>query len=227
MFFRRTKNIRIWNGRYARIPGVESVFRVRWNYERKDWWVCLIIKNNLDKYICWALEDKGIRYLTKGVNDGKRFLINGHPRGGSFLINEYGQVLVPSSDGDDRRVIVGEISGDIWFNFKNSVFNLRTIKNTSVGAVWDRPYIGIPYNLSAENNIYFKRKDYEGIRIEYLNKEYEELIQNLRRIRPYGAVKFIVNPYGIVLTKKYINNNWMPVFVQKLDYKKWFKKEEV
>ncbi|MCX8034315.1 MAG: hypothetical protein N3A00_03235, partial [Thermodesulfovibrio sp.] len=94
-----------------------------------------------------------------------------------------------------------------------------------LGTPWDRPYIGIPYNLSHRNRIYFKRENEDGVEIEYLNNRYEDLIKNLRKIRPYGPIRFIVNPYGIVLTKIRVNNNWRAVFVQKIDYEEWFPME--
>ncbi|WP_339945895.1 hypothetical protein [Thermodesulfovibrio sp.] len=184
------------------------------------------MKFNNEEHICWATEDRGIKYLTDGVNEGKRFLTPGHNGGGSFLINEYKQVIVPSSEGDSRRVIVGQITGDIKFYLENNILDLKTLKKMEPGILWERPYIGIPYNLSASNRIYFKRDSEDGTEIEYLKNEYAELIKNLRKIRPYGAVRFIVNPYGLVLTKINIDNTWKSVFVQKLDYDKWFPMEE-
>lgn len=225
MFFERCK-IRLWRGRYAKIEGNENVFHVKWNFRRGNWWVCLVMKFNNEEYICWATEDKGIKYLTDSVNEGKKFLNPVHKGGGSFIINDYKQVIVPSSDGDSRRVIVGKITGDIKFHRENIIFDLKSTKEMRLGTIWDKPYIGIPFNLSLKNKIYFQRESEDGVKIDYLSNNYEELIINLRKIRPYGPVRFIVNPYGVVLTKINMSNIWKSVFVQKLDYEKWFPMEE-
>lgn len=225
MFFKRCE-IRLWRGRYAKIEGSENVFHVKWDFRRGNWWVCLVMKFNNEEYICWATEDEGIKYLTDGVNKGKKFLTPGHNGGGSFIINEYKQVIVPSSEGDSRRVIIGNIIGDIKFYHENNILDLKTLKKMEPGTLWERPYIGIPYNLSVSNRIYFKRDSEDGTEIEYLKDVYTELIKNLRKIRPYGPIRFIVNPYGLVLTKINKDNTWKSVFVQKLDYDKWFPMEE-
>ena len=58
-----------------------------------------------------------------------------------------------------------------------------------------------------------------------------DLIEALRSIRRYGAVRFIVNPYGLVLTKRppagrwSAEELWEPVFVGKINLDLWFEKE--
>jgi hypothetical protein len=51
--------------------------------------------------------------LAKAVNRGERLL--GAPAGGSFVINEFGQELVPSSAGDGRVALAGEWQGALEF----------------------------------------------------------------------------------------------------------------
>jgi len=59
----------------------------------------------------------------------------------------------------------------------------------------------------------------------------KELITNLRKVRDTGAVRFIVNPYGIVLTKRPIGSwndqIWEPVFIGHVNFERWFEKEDV
>src|SRR5436305_1549553 len=98
---------RLWAGRYARIPGDRSVFHVQANGGR---WCSVIFWQREDGLgTCVAVDSPTVRQLTAAVTAAKRQL--GGTGGGSFQINEFGQVLVPASDNSGRRLIIGELSG--------------------------------------------------------------------------------------------------------------------
>jgi hypothetical protein len=94
------------------------------------------------------------------------------------------------------------------------------------GDEWKLPYLGLQYQLSAGSEIYFWREDEERSGKESPPHQDRDLIELLRAIRPNGAVRFIVNHYGLVLTKKPVGRDqWQAVFVGKINPGKWFSKE--
>lgn len=181
---------------------------------------------------CWAADGEAIRKLTRAVLAGKRFLGGGD--GGSFQINEFGQVLVPSPKGDGRCALVGEITGRMLlcnpFEDEGSI-DLADASGLECGDPWPKPYVGIPHNLSGRSQIYFYRMYEGGGRSEYPTCQDRELIEALRSIRRSGAIRFIVNPYGLVIMKTPPQGRWMPeekwepVFVGRINHRRWFKKE--
>src|SRR5262245_42601889 len=85
---------RQWEGRYARIPGDRSVFHVQANGGR--WRPIILWHREAGLGTCMAVDSPAVRELTEAVIAAKRQL--GGTAGGSFQINEFGQVLVPASD---------------------------------------------------------------------------------------------------------------------------------
>lgn len=222
--------INTWSGRYATIPGKTSTLRVKSVNGR----TCPVILWNREESIgtCCALEGPSVREMTDAILAGKRKFGGGG--GGAFVINEYGQVLVPASDGSGKRALVGEIQGKLLFDnpFQdNSVLDLSDDAGLTCGDPWTLPYVGIPYNLSKRSDIYFYRQTEEGGEVERPMQQDEELIEKLRSIRRYGAMRFIVNPYGVVVTKQpksekwNRNEEWVPIFVGHINKKAWFNKE--
>lgn len=228
-----TCHIKAWIGGYGRIEGRDYVFRIKWNNDRGNWWLCISQNTPEGTALCWAHNSEIVCKLVEAVNRGKQHLVPGHQAGGSFQVNEFGQVLVPASDGSGQRVIVGEIKGAVLFDdpLTGKHIDLSDCRKLKAGDVWDRPYVGIPYNLSKASRIYFWRITSAGGNSEYLPAEDDELVSKLRAIRRSGAVRFVVNPYGIVLTKRPKNQTWNreeewePVFVGNIKPQYWFKKE--
>src|SRR5262245_6530638 len=101
----------IWKGRYARIPGDTSVFHLRQIKGRMR----LIIEWDTEEgvAICAALDCDPVKKLTEAVARTKR--LAGGSGSGSFIINEFGQVLVPASDGSGRRYLAGSLEGQLLF----------------------------------------------------------------------------------------------------------------
>jgi hypothetical protein len=70
----------------------------------------------------------------------------------------------------------------------------------------------------------------EGGTSEYPLAQDMELIRTLRAVRRTGPVRFIVNPYGVVLTKRpcdarQAEEQWEPVFIGRINLTRWFQKE--
>ena len=224
--------IEYWSGRYGSIVGGKASFHIR--YCDGELW--LVVDWDTDECTaqCLAEDSLGVRDLIKAVLDGKEFLGGGG--GGSFIINEYGQVIVPSSSGNGERVIVGEIDGRVLFDNPledEDDIDISDFSGLECGDLWNLPYAGASYNLSKKSEIYYYKSHEEGGESEFPTVQDNELITNLRNVRRSGAVRFIVNPYGIVLTKRPPEGTWMPdekwesVFVGHINFEQWFEKEEV
>lgn len=220
---------RQWHGRYSRIPGDTTAFHVRLIDGR--WWPTVDWTVGYETGECPMADVKEAALLANAVNAGKRFLHGS--LGGAFLVNEYGQVLVPSPFGDGSVVIVGECTGSMTFQdvLKGSgLFNLPNDDELKSGAEWELPYVGVVHHLSQRNEIYFWHQGRTGSwKITPRDQDYS-LIDALRSIRPYGPVRFIATFGGLILTKVPIgdwrNPWWEPRFVGRIDYKKWFSKED-
>ena len=223
--------MRPWKGRYARIPGDTAVLHiVRLGGQLR---VAILWNINEDRGKCVAVDSQAVRSLVEAVSNAKQKMGGG--QGGSFQINEFGQVLVPASTGGRRRMFVGELHGDLPFEdpFNNRTFTLGDDSRMSTGDNWPLPYVGMPFNLSGRSKVYFWREDDEGGRSEYLQREDRGLVQAMRAVRRSGAMRFIVNPAGVVLTKRPPrgewrgpNETWEPVYIGRLNLRAWFDKEE-
>src|SRR5690242_16038545 len=90
----------LWAGRYRRIPGQTTVFHVRWM--NGEWWPVVDWRRGDDTGTCAMVARGDVGELVEAVQLGKRTL--GVGAGGSFLINEFGQVLVPVNEQETTRV---------------------------------------------------------------------------------------------------------------------------
>lgn len=172
-----------WQGRYRRPLGETSTFKLKYTMEH-GFWPVVEWDRSEGRLICTACDCNSIEELVKAINKVK-VRISGE-EGGAFVINEFGQVIVP--------------------------------------------YIGVKYNLRGDSNIcYYDRKLGS---IEYPPEQDRELIRKLRKVRRNGPAVFIVNQYGLVLTKipegeyREDEDKWVPVYVGRINHNLWFKKEE-
>jgi len=221
---------RTWKGRYARIPGDRSVFHIQTFGGR---WCPVVLWHRADGVgTCVAIDGPGVRQLTDAITAAKRQL--GGTGGGSFQINEFGQVLVPAGDAIGRRLVVGEVSGPLLFKdpfADDRVIDLSDTAGLRCGDPWPKPYVGFPYNLNKRSQIYFYRMDAEGGGSVYPRAQDTDLVNALRMIRRFGAARFVVNHAGVVLTKRppdgrtSAEEKWEPVFVGRIKPKCWFDKE--
>jgi len=208
-----------WHGRYRRIEGRESVFHVR-----ADNTVDILWRDGIDEIICPAVMSASLRRLANAINAIKRRFA-GCP-GGAFIINEFGQVICPVPVSPWERYYVGDCSGaPVFMDADGNQFTLNNTHGLKTGDPWRLPYVGIVYNLSARNRIYFAMR--RGIDTEFINppRQDRNLINAIRSIRPSGSVRFIVNPHGIALTKVPNGHRWKPTYIGRIDYDNWFPKE--
>ena len=219
---------RRWSGRYARIPGETTAFHVRLIDGR--WWPTIEWAVGYETAQCPMANVDGARDLADAVNAGKRFLRGS--AGGAFLINEYGQVLVPDQSGDGNVATVGECRGRMVFHdsLKGSgLIDLTDDLRLTSGDKWERPYVGVSHNLSRRSEIYFWHQGRVGSWKVTPPVQDDSLIDALRAIRPHGPVRFIATFGGLILTKVPIggwrNQRWESRFVGRIDYNRWFPKE--
>jgi hypothetical protein len=222
---------RQWHGRYARIPGDYSVFHL--THVAGRLWPVVYWDTEDGTGTCAACQCDTAEQLADGVSRAKRKA--GGSGGGSFVINEYGQVLVPASDGSGRRFLAGHLQGRLLFEnpFKESEsIDLGDCRHIQPGGPWKLPYVGFPFNLNRRSMIYYYHEGEEGGQSVYPRQQDIALVQSLRRIRRTGPVRFIVNPWGVVLTKRPVQDDWSPeeswkpFYVGKINIKMWFEKED-
>jgi hypothetical protein len=215
---------KVWKGRYGRIPGDTSIFHIR--LTRGAWWPEVEWTIDDDTARCRMIDSGDVRPLVDAIVAGKR--AQGVGPGGAFHINEFGQVLVPAYDRDGTSVrLVGECAGPLRFKnpFNDSdVFDITSNRGLRNGELWQRPYVGIPHNLSGASKIYFKRSGAEGTEALWPLDQDPDLIAALRAIRPWGPVRFIVTAGGLVATKVEVASGWEPRYVGRINPARWFEK---
>ena len=221
-----------WTGRYNRLIGnQEAVFKIKFINNR--WWPVVTIERYEyeDRLLCSAIDCDAARELVDIVNKAKKQLSRSEG-GGSFVINEFGQIIVPSSKGDGKRLYVGDLIGILKFENPETeeIFDFGD-DGLSVGDRWNRPYLGMKFKLAAYNHgryhaiSAYKDTD-ENEQEEIFPKEQdEELIKNLIKVRKNRkGCRFIVNHQGVVLTKTEFD--WKSVYVGRINYNKWFERED-
>jgi len=219
-----------WHGRYARVMGNGGVFHLRYTDGRL--WPVLVWETEAGIATCRAIHCAAAVGLVEAVAQIKRRF--GGQGGGSFLINEYGKVLVPVSDGGGQRFLAGRIDGRLLF--ENPLEPAKPIdlgdhRMLENGDPWKLPYVGIPHNLHRSGRIYFYQQDGSGGRSIYPPMQDLELVHAIRKLRPHGAVRILVTPGGLVLTKvppdgrPLSEDRWKPVFVGTINPKVWFEEE--
>jgi hypothetical protein len=221
----RTNGIEEWAGRYYRIPGDLSVFKVVSSGGRHV--IQAFIKTSEGRVTCQAIQSQAVERLISAINGVK--WRNNHQPGGSFLLNEYGQVLVPTQGG--KRFCVGKTTGVMLLRNLDTqeIVDLSNDTGLKTGDPWELPYVGTAYYLSRRSQVYYWDKtSNSSIRPRFQDWE---LIHKIRSVRRSGAVKLLINPYGLVLTKtpkgvfNPVQDQWEPVYVGRIDYYKWFTEE--
>jgi hypothetical protein len=220
-----------WNGRYARVMGDSSVFHLRYTDGRL--WPVLIWQTEAGLTSCRAIDCQATVGLVDAVARAKQHA--GGEGGGAFLIDEYGRVIVPASDGGGRRFLAGYLRGRLLFEnpFAPTKFiDLGDDQSFHNGDAWSLPYVGIPYHLHRFDRIYFYQYDEQGGRSIYPPQQDFDLIRAIRNIRPYGPVRIIVTPGGLVLTKipsgirAASEDRWKAVFIGVVNFNFWFEEEK-
>jgi hypothetical protein len=218
-----------WHGRYARIPGDCTTFHL--TQAKGRLWPILLWDFD-GRGTCEAVNCDAAAALSDAVARAKRMAGgSGH---GAFSINEFGQVLVPASDGSGRCLLAGHLTGRLLFEnpfCPEELIDLTDNRRLQPGDPWKLPYVGIPHNLHREGRIYFYKQDESGGRMMYPLQQDEGLISVMRSLRPRKAVRFIVTHGGLVLTKcpadgrQTPEESWQPVYVGAITRSKWFEQE--
>ena len=220
----------LWTGRYGRVMGDSAVFHLR--YTRGRLWPVVLWETDSETVTCCAEDSMTARELVATVARAKRH--GGGDGGGSFLINEYGKIIVPASDGDGRRFLAGRINGPLLFDnplLPGTSIDFGDAGKCRNGDPWNLPYVGVPYHLHRNGRIYFYQYDDEGGHSVHPPKQDPDLIRAIRRLRPYGPVRILVTPGGLVLTKvpsgaqTLSEESWLPVFVGRINFNFWFEEE--
>lgn len=217
-----------WRGRYNRIFGNnDSVFHIILNEKKKGWVLSIYKTNESEKLEYIAEESNATIELIRKVNNLKRKWSRN--AGGSFIINEFNQVIVPSSKRDVKRFLIGEFYGSILFKNPITGYNIDLDNDSEYecGDSWAMPYVGCQYLLTKSGEIGVWNETDDRKELQLVENQDYSLIEKLRSIRGKQGGRFIVNPHGIVLTKKGIRSDeWIPIYVGRIDYNKWFEKEE-
>lgn len=112
--------------------------------------------------------------LVKMVNDVKRAATG--KEGGSFYINEYHHVLVPSV-GDKRTYFAGEYSRYLEFPFGGGLIGPVAPEGLKPGDPWPGPHAGVPYGLAASGNDIFRElRGIDAHGQEWKRKEYLSVV---------------------------------------------------
>lgn len=219
-----------WNGRYGRVMGDSSVFHLR--HTQQGLWPVLIWETDDGLATCRAVDCAAAVELSEAVARTKRHA--GGEGGGAFLIDEYGRVIVPASDGAGRRFLAGRLHGRLLFEnplLPEEPIDLGDTEGLKNGDPWRLPYIGMPYHLHRGGRIYFYQQDEFGGRSIYPPQQDSDLIRAIRNLRPYGPVRIVVTPGGLVLTKlppegrMLTEDRWEPVFVAAINLDNWFEED--
>jgi hypothetical protein len=213
---------RLWQGRYKRPEGEESAYHVSIDNRIEVRW-----RDGNDYLTCPVEMTPAASRMAQGVNAVK--IQRTSMAGGAFVINEFGQVICPVQNSRNR-FLVGVASGCLRFEDPDRQGVYRCIgddEGQHSGDVWNLPYLGMQYQLAAGGWIYFWREGDDRAGSEKPLHQDTTLIGRLRAIRPHGAVRFIVNQHGIVLTKKLVDgSNWKAIYVGRINPHLWFQREE-
>jgi len=86
--------------------------------------------------------------LIDMVNTAKES-VNGVP-GGSFYINEFSDVIVPSTNGENY--FAGMYSQVLTFDLNGQVISSEPPANIAPGDIWPGPHVGVDYTLTADGS---------------------------------------------------------------------------
>ena len=225
----KTKKIRFvatpltpWSGRYARIPGETAVYHL--NYRDGRWWPVIYWDTDDGRIVCPAVDCTASQELGEAVVHAKWAL--SRTEGGSFLINEFGQVIVPSANGGGQRMLAGTMAGNLLFEnpIVGGFIDLSDTSGLQPGDPWKLPYVGMMYRFSNQGEIYFWHQHGDDrLRIDPIRQD-ANLVNALHQVRGTGC-RFIVNHAGVVLTKEENDAEYWPLYVGRINKRFWFEDE--
>lgn len=169
--------------------------------------------------------------LCEMVNEVK--LSRDLPPHGSFYINEYQQVVVPTARSD-RYFYAGQYEKPLEFEIEGRVLSGRPLDSDgnplSPGDPWIGPHPGVPYTLAAGGNDikYTLRPRPQVERTIKLSKEIgidqaKAVARSIRRVKGLEGGRFYVNEFRVIFAPVSRESNWHYVYIGTLNMEKWFR----
>lgn len=167
--------------------------------------------------------------LVKMVNDAKN-AAGATQGGGSFLINEYREVIVPTLDG--QILLAGQYTRDLEFRAEDgSIVSPIAPVGIRPGMRWPGPHVGIKYTLAAgASDIRYERRAPDGTAARVCLSDYHDpseiadLLSLLRAVRPQGGSIF-VNEAREIFVPPQREDEFDRVYVGALGSHPWFPRE--
>lgn len=170
--------------------------------------------------------------LVRMVNDVKTSL--GLPPNGSFYINEYKQVIVPSAASKDY-LLAGEYADALRFEFEGTVLTGEPVdldgNALTPGDVWMGPHPGIPYVLAAGGgDIHYFSQPRPNVKKKLKlstsvgSETAKNLVERIRSVKGYAGGSFYVNEHHTIFAPVHTGGEWQYVYIGQLDLDSWFPK---
>lgn len=184
---RRHDPITVYSGNTARAIGQEARYTVKLNGSIQLTYAA----SNSERAL---LTTDGHDALVQLVNDAKKE--GGATQGGgSFFINEFRHVLVPTPQG---LLFAGKYTRDLEFVFDSTVVSPVAPSGIRRGDVWPGPHVGIKYTLTAgAADIRFERDTPQNTRervhlSQYVaKKDLDDLLHMFRAVKPAGGAVYV------------------------------------
>lgn len=162
--------------------------------------------------------------LVAMVNRTKE-AVSGGP-GGAFYLNEYGHVVVPSTDGD--YFFGGMYDQHLEFLFDGGeVVSGCPLPSLAPGDEWDGPHVGIPYTLNADaSDIRFKVQFGNNVEVKQLSDAVDEsaartLAQRLG-VHKKGGGRIYINECREFFAPVEGDDGWRYLYLGPLGNDAWF-----
>lgn len=161
--------------------------------------------------------------LVEAINLGKR--AGGQSDGGSFVINEYGHVLVPTSGG---VFCVGRLHGVPAFRHGEQLLTASP-DGLQPGEVWNGLLAGLRYRLKAGgSDVEYERPDGRLVRLSGVlgPAAARNAVAGFARIKAGGG-RLYVNEAGAVTAPMQKRGAWVDVYLGAIDPARWFPAPQV
>lgn len=221
----------LFAGYYGRENGHPYSFRVRPRNTIKFWPSADMVVANKHLEIPFVLApdqpyDVAPRDLTVAVTDVMKRL-TAALFDGTFLITEFGNVLVPSRDSS-QIFHVGEWMGPIWVEDAYSPaadpMELYGVAGLRSGDTWKRPYVGSSYTTTViGTKVILTPRNGKGT-LGVRGYFEEEVLPLLRRVHWDSKMQFLVTHGGHLVTRVALSARGAfepPVFCGTLDLDRW------
>ena len=161
----------------------------------------------------------------------------GQPPNGSFYINEYKQVIVPTGSSD-TYYFAGRYEEPLQFEIEGRVLSGDAVdtdgKRLKPGDNWDGPHPGIPYILMAGRediryDVRVRPQVEQRIRLSAAigSDKAAVVAQSIRRVKGFPGGRFYVNEFHTIFAPVSNGLDLKYVYIGQLDLKNWFPEPEI